>query len=87
MRAQRQRNVLNAIFEQMKGKSSLEYAEFIRQLLPNVETSLDYGDLMGLATIMFGSVTMEELSFQMKTAMQEAVFFFILTALGIMNMI
>ena len=52
----------------------------------NVETSLDYGDLMGLATIMFGSVTMEELSFQMKTAMQEAVFF-ILTALGIMNMI
>ena len=63
MRAQRQRNVLNAIFEQMKGKSSLEYAEFIRQLLPNVETSLDYGDLMGLATIMFGSVTMEELSF------------------------
>ena len=63
MRAQRQRNVLNAIFEQMKGKSSLEYAEFIRQLLPNVETSLDYGDLMGLATIMFGSVTMEEMSF------------------------
>ena len=63
MRAQRQRNVLNAIFQQMKGKSSLEYAEFVRQLLPNVETSLDYGDLMGLATIMFGSVTMEEMSF------------------------
>lgn len=63
MRAQRQRNVLNAIFEKMKGKSSLEYAEFIRQLLPNVETSLDYGDLMGLATIMFGSVTMEEMAF------------------------
>lgn len=63
MRAQRQRNVLNAIFEKMKGKSSLEYAEFVRQLLPNVETSLDYGDLMGLATIMFGSVTMEEMSF------------------------
>lgn len=63
MRAQRQRNVLNAIFEKMKGKSSLEYAEFVRQLLPNVETSLDYGDLMGLATIMFGPVTMEEMAF------------------------
>ncbi len=63
VRAQRQRNVLNAIFEKMKGKSSLEYADFIRQMLPNVETSLDYGDLMGMATIMFSPVTMEEMAF------------------------
>jgi len=63
MRAQRQRTVLNAMFEKLKGRSLLEYADFVRQMLPNVETSLNYGDLMGLATIMFGSITMEQMAF------------------------
>ncbi len=62
-RNQRQRNVLRAIFEKMQGKSTFEYADFIRQLLPVVETSLDYGDLIGLSGIMFGTVTMEEMQF------------------------
>lgn len=63
MRTHRQRTVLNAIFEKMKGKSALEYADFIRQLLPHVETSLDYGDLIGMSSIMFGSVGMEQMAF------------------------
>ncbi len=63
MRTQRQRIVLGAIFEKMKGRSALEYADFVRTMLPNVETSLDYSDLIGLSTIMFGSVVMEEMAF------------------------
>lgn len=63
MRTQRQRQVLNALFEKAKSLSVLQYPEFARKLLPMVETSLDYGNIMGMTGILASKPAMEQLAF------------------------
>ena len=63
MRTQRQRQVLSALFEKAKSLNALQYPEFARRLLPMVETSLNYGDIMGMTGILLGNPSMEQLSF------------------------
>ena len=50
VRAGRQRIVLKAIFAKLRTKSVSEYPSLIRDFLGCVETSLDYGDILSLAT-------------------------------------
>ncbi len=59
MRASRQQNVLNAVFEKIKTMSKSEYPGFIRKFLGIVETSLSYSDLMALAPIAMHGFTIE----------------------------
>lgn len=59
MRASRQQNVLNAVFEKIKTMSKSEYPGFVRKFLGIVETSLDYSDLMALAPIAMHGFTIE----------------------------
>lgn len=52
VRASRQQKVLMGLMDECKGMSMTQYPEFIRKLLPMVETSLSYGDIFDLAPIM-----------------------------------
>ncbi|MEE0776016.1 MAG: LCP family protein [Bacillota bacterium] len=54
-RADRQKNVLTAVFEKLKTMSKADYPKFIHDFLSVVETSLSYGDLIGLSPIMLKS--------------------------------
>ncbi len=51
-RAGRQQEILNAIFESLKGMSKLEYPRFVRRFSAIVETSLSTADIMKLAPLM-----------------------------------
>lgn len=51
-RAGRQQEILNAIFESLKGMSKLEYPKFVRRFSAIVETSLSTADIMKLAPLM-----------------------------------
>lgn len=62
VRASRQQEVLMALVQSLKGKSKLEYPGLIRKVMPMCETSLDFGDTMGMAPIMFTNFEMETLS-------------------------
>lgn len=62
MRAVRQQNVLKALIQQIRGKSKLEYPEMIRKILPMCETSLDFGDMVGMLPILFTNFTMETMN-------------------------
>lgn len=59
-RTDRQREVMGKLFEKVKNMSVLQYPELARKFLPLVETSLDMGDLFGLAGIMLRDVSFEE---------------------------
>ena len=52
VRSSRQQKVLMGLMEQCKDMSLTQYPDFIRKLLPMVETSLTYGDIFELAPIM-----------------------------------
>ncbi len=62
VRATRQQNVLKALIEKVRGKSKLEYPEMIRKIMPMCETSLDFGDIMGMLPIMFTDFTIETMN-------------------------
>lgn len=62
MRASRQQDVLKGLITNLKGKSKLEYPDLIHKIMPMCVTSLDFGDIMGMAPIMFTDFTMETLS-------------------------
>ncbi|MGI5874449.1 MAG: LCP family protein [Bacillota bacterium] len=49
-RADRQQKVLNAVFQKLAKMPKTEYPGVIRQFLGIVETSLDYGDIIGYTT-------------------------------------
>ncbi|HMM06387.1 MAG TPA: LCP family protein [Clostridiales bacterium] len=51
-RAGRQQEILNAIFESLKGMSKLEYPKFVRRFSAIVETSLSTADIIRLAPLM-----------------------------------
>lgn len=62
-RTERQRQVLEKLFQKALDMSPLQYPEFARKFLPTVETSLDLGEILNLAGIMLRDVTMEETRF------------------------
>ena len=62
VRASRQQKVMMALVEQLKKKSVFEYPGLIRKISAMCETSLDVGDLLGMAPIMLGGLQMETLS-------------------------
>lgn len=45
-RAERQQKVMNALLEKVKSTNVLEYPNFVRQILPLVQTSLSYNDIL-----------------------------------------
>lgn len=51
-RAGRQQEILNAIFESLKGMNKSEYPKFVRRFSAIVETSLSTADIMKLAPLM-----------------------------------
>lgn len=50
-RAARQQTVLQAMIDQIQSQSILEYPKLIKQILPYMETSLSYHDLVGFLPI------------------------------------
>lgn len=51
-RAERQQKVMNALLEKVKGMSVVEYPNFVKQILPLVQTSLSYNDILGFIPFM-----------------------------------
>lgn len=64
-RTDRQRKVMEQLFNKALDMNPMQYPEFARKLLPYVETSLDIGEIMGLSTIMLRDVSMEQLRIPM----------------------
>lgn len=62
-RTDRQREVLSKMFYRALDLSPLQYPEFARKLLPAVVTSLDFTEIMDLATIMLRDVKLEQTRF------------------------
>ena len=61
MRGQRQRNVLECLFEKAKAINPLEYPSYIRKFAPLVETSLTNEEILQLAAVgASGKVTLQE---------------------------
>lgn len=62
VRASRQQEVLMGLVKSLKSKSVLDYPELIRKIMPMCETSLDFGDIMGMSPFMLTDFEMETLS-------------------------
>ncbi|WMJ22475.1 LCP family protein [Paludicola sp. MB14-C6] len=62
-RTDRQREVLHQIFNKALKMNKLQYPEFARKLLPTIETSLSFGEIVDLGSIMLRDVTFEEARF------------------------
>lgn len=62
-RTNRQREVLEALLAKIKAQPIWNWPDLCRQLLPMMETSLDYTDIMWLSTSLLGNVEMEMTSF------------------------
>lgn len=62
MRASRQQQVLQALIQQLKGKSKLSYPALVHDVVPLCETSLGYLDMMGLAPFALTDFSMETLT-------------------------
>ena len=62
-RTNRQREVLEALLAKIKTQPIWTWPDLCRQLLPMMETSLDYTDIMWLSTSLLGNVEMEMTSF------------------------
>lgn len=59
-RMSRQRKVIDALYEKIKKKSYLEYPSLIKQIIPMIETSLSYNDIISLVSIMKNTPAIEE---------------------------
>ncbi len=62
VRASRQQEVLMGLVQRLKSKNILEYPNLIRKVMPMCETSLDFGDIMGMAPFMLTDFQMETMS-------------------------
>ncbi len=60
-RTERQREVMNAIFDKGKAMNPLEYPALISELLPVVETSLGLDEILSMAGIMLRDVSIEDI--------------------------
>ncbi len=58
-RVDRQQIILSLLVQRLAGMGIAEYPDFIRKLLPYCETSLDLGDIMGMAPVLTGGFTIE----------------------------
>lgn len=58
-RADRQQEVLMAILDRVQSMGVAEYPNFIKQMAPLVTTSLDYGEMISLASIMVNNPEIE----------------------------
>ena len=66
-RTDRQREVLEQLFEKALGMSKLNYPKFARDILPAIETSLDMGEILGLSGIMLRDVSFQDLRFPLNS--------------------
>ncbi|MEG2428991.1 MAG: LCP family protein, partial [Oscillospiraceae bacterium] len=64
-RTDRQRKVMQELFNKALAMNPVKYPEFIRKMLPLVETSLDWGEIVSQAGIMLRDVKFEEARFPM----------------------
>ena len=62
-RMNRQRKVIDALYEKVKKKSYLEYPSLIKKIIPMVETSLSYNDIIGLVSVLKNNPKIEEKAF------------------------
>lgn len=62
-RTDRQRKVIEQLFNKALTMNKLRYPEFAKKLLPAVETSLDIGEILNLSTIMLREITFEDIRF------------------------
>lgn len=62
-RTDRQRLVLQKVFDKALDMNPLQYPEFARKFFPTVETSLDMNDILSLASIMLRDVSFEDARF------------------------
>lgn len=61
-RTERQRKVMQQLFDKALDMNPMQYPNFISKLLPGVQTSLDFNDIIGLSGIMLrGDLTMEDM--------------------------
>ncbi len=59
-RTDRQRVVMEAMFERITGMGASRYPALVEALLPYVRTSLSYSDILGLAGSVLGDTTFEQ---------------------------
>ena len=62
VRASRQQKVLSALLYQLKKKNIFQYPSLIRKVSSLCETSLDVGNMLGMAPILLGGLKLETLS-------------------------
>lgn len=62
VRASRQQNVLRGLLTQLKSLGILQYPGVVHSVAPMCETSLDVGDVLGMAPILFTDMELETLS-------------------------
>lgn len=60
MRANRQRIVLETMFKKMKKINPLKYTTLLKSIMPLIETSLDYNEILSYAPIMLKDVKLEQ---------------------------
>lgn len=60
VRANRQRNVLEAMFTKVKSMNALEYPSLLKSIMPLVETSLSYTGMMSYAPMMASEIKLEQ---------------------------
>lgn len=60
MRANRQRIVLETMFKEMKKINPLKYPTLLKSIMPLIETSLDYNEILSYAPIMLKDVKLEQ---------------------------
>ena len=60
MRANRQRNVLEAMFKEVKQMHPLRYPTLLKSVMTLTETSLDYNEILSYAPMMAGQINLEQ---------------------------
>ncbi len=60
MRANRQRNVLEAMFKEVKQMNPLRYPTLLKSVMTLTETSLDYNEILSYAPMMAGQINLEQ---------------------------
>lgn len=60
MRANRQRNVLQAMFTKVKDMNPLKYPSLLKSVMTLTETSLDYNEILSYAPMMAGQINLEQ---------------------------
>ncbi|MBE6757970.1 MAG: LytR family transcriptional regulator [Ruminococcaceae bacterium] len=59
-RTDRQRVVMEALFDRITGMGAAQYPALVEALLPYVRTSLSHGDILGMAETVLGDTTFEQ---------------------------